>query len=80
MLDKASRIQGHSPARSIGDDFKSEEARKLEPAVSVRRAHHGDLDVLVAQPGDASRPFALDRCPAFEGGQSRRPPVGFARY
>lgn len=32
----------------IGDNGPVEEARELELAVTVGRAHHGDLDTLVA--------------------------------
>jgi hypothetical protein len=34
--------------------------------VSVWCAHHGDLDVLIAQTSDTTGPFALDRRAAFE--------------
>ena len=34
--------------------------------MTVGRAHHGDLDMLVAEAGDASRPFPLDRRAPFE--------------
>ena len=37
----------------IRDGRRREKAGELEPAVAVRRAHHGDLDALVAQAGDA---------------------------
>src|SRR5215472_14940173 len=32
----------------IGNDWRREEARKLEPAVAVRCAHHGNLNTLIA--------------------------------
>jgi hypothetical protein len=35
----------------IGDDRRREKARELDPAVAVRRSHHGDLDALVADSG-----------------------------
>jgi hypothetical protein len=38
----------------------------FEPAVAVRRAHHGDLDALIAQSGDTSGPFSFDHAAAFE--------------
>jgi hypothetical protein len=38
----------------VGDDRRREKVRELEPAVAVRRSHHGDLDALVAQSGDAA--------------------------
>jgi hypothetical protein len=37
----------------IGDRTRREIARKLDPAVAVRRTHHGDLDTLVTQSSDA---------------------------
>src|SRR5579859_1091910 len=50
----------------IGDDGGPEEPRELEAAVAVGSDHHGDFDALIAQPGDASGPFALDGGAAFE--------------
>src|SRR5215467_6075330 len=50
----------------IRDDRRCEEAGELEPAVAVRRAHHGNLDALIAQSSDTSGPFSFDRGPAFE--------------
>ena len=50
----------------IGDYLRREEAREFEPAVAVRGAHHGDLDALVAQAGDAPCPLALDQRSPFE--------------
>jgi hypothetical protein len=52
--------------RVIRDDRRREETGQLEPAVAVGRAHHGDLDMLITQPRDTSRPFSLDRRPPFE--------------
>ena len=37
-----------------------------EPAVAVRRAHHGDLDAHVAQSSDALCPVSFDRGSPFE--------------
>ena len=34
--------------------------------MAVRRAHHGDLDALIAQSSDTSGPFSFDRGPPFE--------------
>ena len=34
--------------------------------MAVRRAHHRDLDALVAQSGDAPRPLSFDRGSPFE--------------
>jgi hypothetical protein len=50
----------------ICDDSWPEEAGELEPAVAVGRAHHGNLDTLIAEAGDTSSPFSLDRGPPFE--------------
>src|SRR5262245_24906673 len=51
----------------IGRDGGGVEARELEAAVAVGGAHHGDLDALAAQSGDAAGPFTFDGHPAFEG-------------
>src|SRR6185437_8599724 len=45
---------------------RRQKLRELKPAVAVRRAHHGDLYVLVAQAGDAPGPLAFDRASPFE--------------
>src|SRR5439155_12949021 len=50
----------------IGDHRRREKARELEPAVAVRRAHHGDLDALVAQSSDAPCPLSFHHGPTFE--------------
>src|SRR5262249_23729446 len=50
----------------IRDGRRHEKARELEPAVAVRRAHHGNLDALIAQASDTSGPFSFDRGPPFE--------------
>ena len=34
--------------------------------MAVRRAHHGNLDTLIAEAGDTSGPFSFDRGPPFE--------------
>ena len=34
--------------------------------MAVRRAHHGDLDALIAESSDTSGPFSFDRSPPFE--------------
>ena len=34
--------------------------------MTVGRAHHGDLNALIAQSSDTSRPFSFDRASAFE--------------
>jgi len=50
----------------IGDRRRREKSRELEPAVAVRRAHHGDLDALVAESSDAPCPLSFDRCSPLE--------------
>jgi hypothetical protein len=42
------------------------QSRELDPAVAVRRAHHGDLNALVTQSSDAPCPVSFDRGLAFE--------------
>ena len=56
----------HRGVPMIGDHLRRDEARELEPPVAVRRAHHGDLDGLIAQAGDAPCPLALDHASAFQ--------------
>src|SRR6185503_20100623 len=50
----------HRGAAVIGDHRGSEESGNLEPAVTVRRAHHGNLDAHVAQSSDAICPGSFD--------------------
>ena len=50
----------------VGDDGGGEEARHLEPSVAVGCAQHRDLDLLVAELGDAVNPLALDHPAALE--------------
>ena len=50
----------------ICEHLRRKEARKFEPAVPVRCAHHCDLDALVTQAGDAPCPLTLDHAPAFQ--------------
>ena len=50
----------------IGDDGWGKESRKLEPTVTVWSDHHGDLDLLIPQSGDAPGPLAFDRASPFE--------------
>src|SRR2546423_14364370 len=47
-------------AAVIGDHRRREETGHLQPAVTVRRAHHGDLDTHVAQSSDAICPVSFD--------------------
>src|SRR5207245_8299465 len=44
----------------IGDHGRREEAGQLKTAVTVRRAHHGNLDAHVAQSGDAICPVSFN--------------------
>src|SRR3954447_19528013 len=50
----------------IGDNLRREKPRQFKPAMAVRRAHHGDLDPLVAQSRDASGPLAFNQTLTFE--------------
>ena len=50
----------HRGVPVIGDRRRRKKSRELEPAVAVRRPHHGDLDALVAQPSDAPGPLSFD--------------------
>ena len=50
----------------IRDGGWPDETRELEPTVAVRRAHHRNLDALIAQSSDTSCPFSFDRGPPFE--------------
>src|SRR5574341_959574 len=50
----------HWGAAVIGDHGRREETGHLEPAVTVRRTHHGNLDVHVAQSSDAICPVSFD--------------------
>src|SRR6184192_3412401 len=44
----------------IGDHRGREESGHLEPAVTIRRTHHGNLDAHVAQSSDAICPVSFD--------------------
>jgi hypothetical protein len=50
----------------IGDHRRREKPRELEPTVAVRRAHHGDLDALVAKAGDVPCPLPFHHGSPFE--------------
>ena len=50
----------------IGDHGRRDKPRELDPAVAVRRTHHGDLDALVAQSGDPAGPVPSDHGPPLE--------------
>jgi hypothetical protein len=56
----------HRGVPVILDGRWREKPGELEPAVAVRRAHHGDLDALIAQSSNTSGPFSFDRGPPFE--------------
>src|SRR5262245_21335217 len=45
----------------IGDHRRREESGHFEPAVAVRRTHHGNLDAHVAQSSDAICPVSFNR-------------------
>jgi len=45
---------------------RCKETGKLEPAVAVRRTHHGDLDPLIGQSSDTSGPLSFNRGSPFE--------------
>jgi hypothetical protein len=50
----------------IRDYSRREKAGDLKPAMAVRRAHHGNLDALIAQSDDTSGPFSFDRGLPFQ--------------
>src|SRR6185369_13580644 len=50
----------HWGAAVIGDHRRRDETGHLEPAVTVRRTHHGHLDAHVAQSSDATCPISFD--------------------
>src|SRR5256714_13477253 len=50
----------------IRDDTRRDKPGEFQPAVAVRRAHHGNLDALIAESSDTSGPFSFDRGSAFE--------------
>src|SRR2546422_9730447 len=50
----------HRGTAVIGDPRRREESGHLEPAVTVRRTHHGNLDAHVAQSSDAICPVSFD--------------------
>ena len=56
----------HRRVAVIRDGRRREEVGELETALAVRRAHHSDLNALIAQSGDTSCPFSFDRGPPFE--------------
>src|SRR6185437_6602472 len=50
----------HGVGAVIGNHGGREESRDLEPAVSVRRTHHGNLDAHAVQSGDTIGPVSFD--------------------
>src|SRR5262245_59526474 len=50
----------HRGAAVIGNHRWREESGHLDPAVTIRRTHHGNLDAHVAQSSDAVCPVSLD--------------------
>ncbi len=56
----------HRRGAMIGDSGWSEKTAKLQPAMTVGRTHHGNLDMLIAQAGDTPSPFAFDRGAPFK--------------
>src|SRR5688500_17691551 len=50
----------HRGGAVIGEHGRREESGQLEPAVTVRRTHHGNLDAHVAQSSDAICPISFD--------------------
>jgi hypothetical protein len=56
----------------IRDRRRREEAGELEPAVAVRRAHHGNLDALIARSSDTSGPFSIVARPSSSRPRSRK--------
>src|SRR5581483_9619506 len=50
----------------IRNHRRHEKSRELEAPVAVGRAHHGNLDALIAQSGDTSGPFSFERGPPFQ--------------
>lgn len=51
----------------IGGNGRCVKLRELEAAMTVRRAHHRNLDALTVQPGHPASPLPFDRRPSFEG-------------
>src|SRR5207237_276706 len=50
----------HRGAAVIGDHRRREKSGDLEPAMTVRRTHHGNLDAHAAQSSDAICPVSFD--------------------
>src|SRR3954454_10464908 len=60
----AQSVDGGVPV--VSRNRRRDESRKLESALAVRGAHHGDLDVLITQSGNTPRPLSVDRGLSFE--------------
>ena len=56
----------HRGVPVIGDHRRRDKSRELDPAVAVWRAHHGDLNTLIAQSSDAPCPRAFYHSTPFE--------------
>jgi hypothetical protein len=56
----------HRGVAVISNGRRREKAGELKPAVAVRRAHHGNLDALIAQSRDTSGPWSFDRGAPFQ--------------
>ena len=50
----------------IRDSGRREKAGELEPVGAVRRAHHRNLDALIAESSDPSGPFSFNPGAPFE--------------
>ena len=56
----------HRSGAVIGDHRRRQESGHLEPAVTVWRTHHGNLDAHIAQSSDTICPLSLDWRAPFE--------------
>src|SRR5215211_6778506 len=60
----AQSVDGSLPV--VSGHRRSDKSRKLESALAVRRAHHGDLDLLAVESRDTPRPLSVYRRLSFE--------------
>src|SRR5262245_50905975 len=60
----AQSVHGGVPV--VSSNRRRDESRKLESALAVRGAHHGNLDLLVAQSSNSPRPLSVYRRLSFE--------------
>ena len=56
----------HGSLAVIRDNSRREKTGEFQPAVAVRRPHHGNLYALIAEACDASGPRPFDQTFAFE--------------